>query len=1365
MKKLLLLILTFTIFCAHAFPACAQETAYYNISGKLHKENTDLITLAFSENYTDVKSAVANNDVQYITTVSLEQNGSFAFNFTKGVVGENYNIIVNYAGRDYVKKIKDTAESLSVNFKELVSQIVVDAENKILKISGNTNVQGKAYVKFAAENKEAANGAFLTEFSITDNSSVVEISGDDFICRYPIDTSYTHTITYETVNYNGHIVNFNLPESYESIRSGTAEERYSQRVAQLPDEITVINSFDTDNETEIFVSTKGNDNADGTVNNPVKTISRAMELVKETQKNATVTLRGGTYALEKPVVINAFSNAASDGGCITAIRSFGGENVVITSDDVIKIAPSSFEAAENNIKVFDLKNTGINYDDPRKLSLLVDGVKLEKSRWPETEEITMGEIINTGNPVIYTSIYDKPLTWDASRGIYFNGSYVAVGKWDLHTNRIDNINADNGQITVNGYSGYGNARSNPYVLHHYINVIEEIDAPGEWAVDRTTGLLYLYPTEEFSDAEILLYEGTDTLFNISNAKNIVIDGITFKYANNALSIENSEDIIIQNCNFEHFKTDAVTSYNSSYTGVINSKADFCENTAFTINSSKDYNEFINDENVYNLTPTRNFVQNSVISNCGYSAIRLDFGIGDVVSHNVITDMKNNGIKIGSSQETVVEYNEISNFAMYVWDSGAVYTAGVPVNRGNHVRYNYIHDSLAGGVGIYFDDMTSDNMAYKNIINDVGVGINVNGGKDYVFDNNIILRTEAVKTNIHQIPINYDFSTNIPENMEITHGKGKENAENTNNISVTDGYVKFSINNGAASDAADKNGVNLNYYASGLKIPYSGLRDTENLRVSFKFKDPDGNFNIKWQNFGSLVNSDGNLVLWNRRDGDTSGRYGTELGATNQVMIVGLKNKAAGYDLTAKPGSVEWGDTVKGGIADSDYEKYGASTGGNVDKKYLFQQQWHTLAYEINRETEIATIKLDGEKVGEVYIMNKITPEGYIYFKAHSGNGSNGVQLIDDVTFETFNKDMSGIGITDNIYNPENSMNDSFFVPQFVSEDGNIQKFMNSPLYESEAWKNRYPDMFVWLDQVRKMLDLRAEKGESYQRGDSTDTSDIENIVRATSGIYAKNNIFAANTGVEENWVSEIWPIGGLTTNYTYSNGESAGFIDYNNKNFALQENADVFSKISAFKEIPFEKTGVKETEKLQLEKPYIYSIKLNKSGTSQIKWKEVKGAYSYTVIVAEDENFENIVYKTDTKNAQCKFNNVLSSNMYYIKVEAYSQAKAYEESSYYNTAFLIFDGKTDRFFLTNKNDKGEAIEFTLFNNTNKDTYVKVIASYWDDEDFSSAEILNSTTVKAKNSITEEAPVIEGKKIVLFVWTEEMDPLCNSVILK
>ena len=311
----------------------------------------------------------------------------------------------------------------------------------------------------------------------------------------------------------------------------------------------------------------------------------------------------------------------------------------------------------------------------------------------------MGEIINVGNPVIYTSIYDEPLNWDVNRGIYFSGSYRTVGRWDLYTNLITNLDKSKKQITVNGGSGYGDARSNPYVLHHYTNVIEEIDVPGEWAVDKISGLLYLYPTEEFVNAQIILYSGSDTLFEINDAKNIIIDGIDFKYANNAISINNSEDIIVQNCKFEHFKTDAVIAYNTSYSGIINSKADYCENVAFNINNSRDFDEFIYDESIYGLIPTRNFVQNCVISNCNYGAVRSVFGIGDIISHNVITDVKNNGIFLGYSQESFVEYNEIANFASYTRDSGAIYTSGIPINRGNHIRYNYIHDSITGGTGI------------------------------------------------------------------------------------------------------------------------------------------------------------------------------------------------------------------------------------------------------------------------------------------------------------------------------------------------------------------------------------------------------------------------------------------------------------------------------------------------------------------------------------------------------------------------------------------------------------------------------------------------------------------------------------------
>src|SRR5437763_206433 len=75
---------------------------------------------------------------------------------------------------------------------------------------------------------------------------------------------------------------------------------------------------------EVYVAPDGSDDAAGTRASPVASLSRAIELAKG-RGVATVLLRGGTYAIEKPVVIDP-ANVATP----LMILSAPGERAVIS---------------------------------------------------------------------------------------------------------------------------------------------------------------------------------------------------------------------------------------------------------------------------------------------------------------------------------------------------------------------------------------------------------------------------------------------------------------------------------------------------------------------------------------------------------------------------------------------------------------------------------------------------------------------------------------------------------------------------------------------------------------------------------------------------------------------------------------------------------------------------------------------------------------------------------------------------------------------------------------------------------------------------------------------------------------------------
>jgi hypothetical protein len=137
------------------------------------------------------------------------------------------------------------------------------------------------------------------------------------------------------------------------------------------------------------------------------------------------------------------------------------------------------------------------------------------------------------------------------------------------------------------------------------------------------------------------------------------------------------------------------------------------------------------------------------------------GVLSVVSHNYLDNCK---INIGTSAECIVEYNDISGGSRDVSDAGLVYLNGY-YNFGNHIRYNYMHNWNAPGSGVYFDDLSSFNYAYYNIIDSTDAtrtkGINMlycSSGHANVFYANILVGRKS--DYIHESTLYFDNAASL-----------------------------------------------------------------------------------------------------------------------------------------------------------------------------------------------------------------------------------------------------------------------------------------------------------------------------------------------------------------------------------------------------------------------------------------------------------------------------------------------------------------------------------------------------------------------------------------------------------------------------
>ncbi|MFW6227314.1 MAG: right-handed parallel beta-helix repeat-containing protein, partial [Bacteroidota bacterium] len=334
------------------------------------------------------------------------------------------------------------------------------------------------------------------------------------------------------------------------------------------------------------------------------------------------------------------------------------------------------------------------------------------------------------------------------------------------------------------------------VGYYAYNILEEIDMPGEYYIDRNNGIMYYYPVEGFENAEISVSVLEDPVLAVENTSDILFENIILECGKGmGIYLEAGSDVQFAGCTIRNFGTvgamfgQGVSGNDKpihNFTGELTSrtvgnlKAHHYENTDFENNAGKNHGFLSCD--FYNLgtgaivlsggdrktlTPAGNYIENCEIHdfnrwNKTYcSGIKL-YGVGNIIKNNHIYNAPHQAIEIFGN-EHFIEYNHIEKVVMEVHDMGAIYMGRNPSERGNVVRHNYIaHNGKKGfkNCAIHVDDGASDmliegNVFYKTSRSDFA-DILLNGGNDNIIKNNIFIK------GAHTLWIENPYLAGIPE---------------------------------------------------------------------------------------------------------------------------------------------------------------------------------------------------------------------------------------------------------------------------------------------------------------------------------------------------------------------------------------------------------------------------------------------------------------------------------------------------------------------------------------------------------------------------------------------------------------------------
>ena len=539
---------------------------------------------------------------------------------------------------------------------------------------------------------------------------------------------------------------------------------------------TVLSLTSCSGKTEIFVSPNGNDKNSGTKDKPVATLARAVEILKNNPKaeNATVFLREGIYEIQSTVVLKDIpKNLTITSYPKEDVRLIGGRKIegFVQLDKNSDAYKRLDEKARENVLQIDLKKHGIkNYPDikprgfgrdiiPSGLSLFFNGEPMTLARWPNGTWARIKDVPKKldGKGFVYSG--DRPLRWKDNNDIWMHGYW----KWDWSDNyvKIKSINTKKKEIiTEPPYTRYPYTKGKRF---YAFNILEELDSPGEWFLDRNSGILYFWPPSDVKAANMFVSLLTDPMLLLENTEGVTIKSLTMEYSCGAgVEVLGGTKNVVKNCTICNLGTIAISMGRiTPNPGMIIYDNTLYDGNAGTQNGVSDcliYNMgeggvFLGGGDRKTLTPGLNYVENCKIYKVSqwvrtYRSAVFMYGVGNIVRNCEIFDLPHTAVFFWGNDQTV-EYNHIYNVCIETADAGAIYNGRDWSQRGNMIRYNYIHDlrgvKITGQfndvMGVYLDDFSTGTTIYGNIFYKAGRNILIGGGRENIVENNIFIHGE------------------------------------------------------------------------------------------------------------------------------------------------------------------------------------------------------------------------------------------------------------------------------------------------------------------------------------------------------------------------------------------------------------------------------------------------------------------------------------------------------------------------------------------------------------------------------------------------------------------------------------------------
>lgn len=380
------------------------------------------------------------------------------------------------------------------------------------------------------------------------------------------------------------------------------------------------------------------------------------------------------------------------------------------------------------------------------VELHVSGERMPRARWPNPEDhfpqflrgaqqsrrgvvgragiVDKGptakdaDFVHRGGTIRYA--FDRPEKWRESDDIWLSG--VFSWSWQWSYNRVAAIDVAKREITL----GYGerDGIEDKYSFDYFFveNLLEEIDRPGEYYLDRTTGMLYLLPPESFASPAIGISLSTLSapMVAMSQVSHVRIEDLVLDGGRSeAITCTGGEQVLLERCEIRNFSGGGVSLDGRNH-GVRGCHVHHVGGSGVGLRGG----------DFATLEPGGMFVEHCDIHDFAWlhqvyvPAVGLGYrSVGSRVSHNRIHHGPHVAITVYGNDH-LIEGNDIGNVVEDFTDMGAIYAnlGKSPLERGTIVRHNYFHDigrEHRHQNAVYADNCTMGWLIEGNVFHRIG----------------------------------------------------------------------------------------------------------------------------------------------------------------------------------------------------------------------------------------------------------------------------------------------------------------------------------------------------------------------------------------------------------------------------------------------------------------------------------------------------------------------------------------------------------------------------------------------------------------------------------------------------------------------